>query len=201
MPEPQKELLRAEGLTKVFPTGRRDQAVHAVSGVDLTIYEGETLALVGESGCGKSTLGRTLIRMLPATAGKVYFHGQDIAAMKDKDFRPLRRRLQMVFQDPYASLDPRMTVRDIIAEPLETYHVCANRQATTARVLELMQAVNSCTATRTSFPAGSASASALRGPSRCSRSSLSAMSRSRRWMSRCRARCSTCSRTCRRSWG
>ena len=141
MPEPQKELLRAEGLTKVFPTGRRDQAVHAVSGVDLTIYEGETLALVGESGCGKSTLGRTLIRMLPATAGKVYFHGQDIAAMKDKDFRPLRRRLQMVFQDPYASLDPRMTVRDIIAEPLETYHVCANRQATTARVLELMQAV------------------------------------------------------------
>lgn len=135
------ELLRAEGLTKVFPTGRKGQAVHAVSGVDLTIRRGETLALVGESGCGKSTLGRTLIKMLPATAGRVFFHGQDIAAMKEKEFRPLRRRLQMVFQDPYASLDPRMTVRDIIAEPLVTYRVCPSRQATTERVLELMQAV------------------------------------------------------------
>ena len=115
--------------------------VHAVSQVDLTIYRGETLALVGESGCGKSTLGRTLIRMLPATAGQVLFCGQDITAMNDKQFRPLRRRLQMVFQDPYASLDPRMKVRDIIAEPLDTYRVCPSRDETTRRVLELMQAV------------------------------------------------------------
>lgn len=134
-------LLQAQGLTKVFAAGKKGQAVHAVSQVDLTIYRGETLALVGESGCGKSTLGRTLIRMLPATAGKVLFDGQDITAMSDKTFRPLRRRLQMVFQDPYASLDPRMKVRDIIAEPLETYRVCPNKAETTRLVLQLMQAV------------------------------------------------------------
>ena len=112
-----------------------------MSQVDLTIYRGETLALVGESGCGKSTLGRTLIRMLPATAGQVLFCGQDITAMNDKQFRPLRRRLQMVFQDPYASLDPRRKVRGIIAEPLDTYRICPSRDETTRRVLELMQAV------------------------------------------------------------
>lgn len=110
MAEANEILLQAKGLTKVFSTGRKGQVVHAVSQVDLTIYRGETLALVGESGCGKSTLGRTLIRMLPATAGQVLFCGQDITAMNDKQFRPLRRRLQMVFQDPYASLDPRLTI-------------------------------------------------------------------------------------------
>ena len=98
MAEANEILLQAKGLTKVFSTGRKGQVVHAVSQVDLTIYRGETLALVGESGCGKSTLGRTLIRMLPATAGQVLFCGQDITAMNDKQFRPLRRRLQMVFQ-------------------------------------------------------------------------------------------------------
>lgn len=134
-------LLQAEHLCKEFPTTRKGQHIHAVSDVSLTIRRGETLALVGESGCGKSTLGRTLIRMLPATAGKVYFCGQEITSMREKEFRPLRRRMQMVFQDPYASLDPRMTVRDIIAEPLQTYHVCPTRQATTERVLELIQAV------------------------------------------------------------
>ncbi len=141
MAEANEILLQAKGLTKVFSTGRKGQVVHAVSQVDLTIYRGETLALVGESGCGKSTLGRTLIRMLPATAGQVLFCGQDITAMNDKQFRPLRRRLQMVFQDPYASLDPRMKVRDIIAEPLDTYRICPSRDETTRRVLELMQAV------------------------------------------------------------
>jgi len=117
-------LLQAKGIYKNFETSKKDQAVHALTNVDLTLYRGETLALVGESGCGKSTLGRTLIRMLPATRGSVTFEGQNITAMKDKEFAPLRRRMQMVFQDPYASLDPRMKVRDIIAEPLETYHVC-----------------------------------------------------------------------------
>ena len=123
-------LLQAKGIYKNFETSKKDQAVHALTNVDLTLYRGETLALVGESGCGKSTLGRTLIRMLPATRGSVTFEGQNITAMKDKEFAPLRRRMQMVFQDPYASLDPRMKVRDIIAEA-ETTH----------RVLELMQAV------------------------------------------------------------
>ena len=83
-----EELLRAEGLTKVFPTGRKGQAVHAVSGVDLTIRRGETLALVGESGCGKSTLGRTLIKMLPATAGRVCYNGTNPAHGAGKGRKP-----------------------------------------------------------------------------------------------------------------
>ncbi len=134
-------ILEAKNVTKEFDTDKRDAKVHAVTDVNLQIYEGETLALVGESGCGKSTLGRTLIKMLPATSGTVTFRGQDITAMKEKEFRPLRRKMQMIFQDPYASLDPRMTVRDIIAEPLNTYHVCGSRKETTERVLELMEAV------------------------------------------------------------
>ena len=121
-------LLQAKGIYKNFETSKKDQAVHALTNVDLTLYRGETLALVGESGCGKSTLGRTLIRMLPATRGSVTFEGQNITAMKDKEFAPLRRRMQMVFQDPYASLDPRMKV-------------CKTKAETTHRVLELMQAV------------------------------------------------------------
>lgn len=139
--ETKEILIRAEGLYKEFDTGRKGVKVHAVSDVNLTVYRGETLALVGESGCGKSTLGRTLIKMLPATAGRVLFHDQDITAMNEKEFRPIRRKMQMVFQDPYASLDPRMTVRNIIAEPLETYHVCENKAETTRRVLELMRSV------------------------------------------------------------
>ena len=139
--EKKEILLKAEGVYKEFPTGKKGQAVHAVNGVDLTIFHGETLALVGESGCGKSTLGRTLIHMLPLTDGIVTYRNQVISTMSDKVFRPLRPKMQMIFQDPYASLDPRMTVRDIIAEPLITYHVCKNREETTERVLQLMKAV------------------------------------------------------------
>ena len=129
--------LAAEGISKDFRIGRR-QLLHAVSDVTLTLYKGETMALVGESGCGKSTLARILIGLLPATAGKVVFDGNDITDMASKRPGPLRRRMQMVFQDPYASLDPRMTVRDIIAEPLNTWHVCQDRKATTQKVEELM---------------------------------------------------------------
>ena len=141
MSDKKEILLQAEGVYKEFPTAKRGQVVHAVNGVNLTIYKGETLALVGESGCGKSTLGRTLIHMLPTTDGVVTFKGQEISSMDDKSFRPLRPKMQMIFQDPYASLDPRMTVRDIIAEPLETYHVCKNKAETTQRVPQLMKAV------------------------------------------------------------
>ena len=134
-------LLRAEHLYKTYKTGKKGREVHAVSDVSLEIHKGETLALVGESGCGKSTLGRTLIHMLPATAGSVIYKDMDIAAMSDKQFKPYRSKMQMIFQDPYASLDPRMTVRDIIAEPLETYKLCGSREKTTEAVLRLMEAV------------------------------------------------------------
>lgn len=132
-------LLEARGVTKEFPAGRKK--VHAVSDVSLAIREGETLGLVGESGCGKSTLGRMLIRLLKADRGQILFRGQDITAMTDKAFHPLRREMQLVFQDPYASLDPRMNVRDLIAEPIETWKLREGREAVTARVRELMGAV------------------------------------------------------------
>ena len=134
-------LLEAKKLTKEFPTGKKGQNVHAVTDVDLTIYKGETLALVGESGCGKSTLGRTMIKLLEATRGNVVFKGQDITGMSEKEFRNIRPKMQMVFQDPYASLNPRMTVRRIIAEPLITYHICKSGDELNARVMELMKAV------------------------------------------------------------
>ena len=125
-------LLEARELTKAFPAGKK--TVHAVSGVSLQIREGETLGLVGESGCGKSTLGRLLIRALMPTAGEVLFRGRSITAMKDREFKPLRKEMQLVFQDPYASLDPRMSVRDLLAEPIETWQLCKGRDETTARV-------------------------------------------------------------------
>ena len=136
----EKVLLEAEGLTKEFPLRNRKR-VHALTDISLQIFQGETLALVGESGCGKSTLGRTLIRLLEPTSGTVKFEGTDITHMNDRDFRAYRRRMQLIFQDPYASLNPRMTVRDIVAEPLKTYNICATKEETTQRVLELLKAV------------------------------------------------------------
>ena len=108
-------LLEAKGLAKEFTLKNRKK-VHAVSDVSLEIFKGETLALVGESGCGKSTLGRTLIRLIKATSGEITFGGVDITSLREKDFGPYRRRMQLIFQDPYASLNPRMTVRDIVAD-------------------------------------------------------------------------------------
>ncbi len=133
-------LLEGRGLTKEFPAGR-NKTVHAVSDVSIGLKEGETLGLVGESGCGKSTLGRMMIRAIRPTSGQVFLRGREITAMSDKEFSLVRREFQMIFQDPYASLDPRRTVRDLIAEPLETHHVCNGREETTSRVLKLMEAV------------------------------------------------------------
>ncbi len=133
-------LVEARDLTKEFPSAGR-KTVHAVSGVSLGIREGETLGLVGESGCGKSTLGRLLIRTVEPTSGEVLFRGQTITGMKDSDFRKYRRDMQLVFQDPYASLNPRMTLRDLIAEPIETWRLCGSREKVTERVLELLRAV------------------------------------------------------------
>ena len=141
--ENKKILLEAKNLVKEFPvsSGSKKGVVHAVTDVDLTIYQGETLALVGESGCGKSTLGRLLLRLIDATSGQVIFEGTDIGKLKGKELREMRKQMQIIFQDPYASLNPRMNVEKIIAEPLVTHKVCGSKEETRARVLELMQEV------------------------------------------------------------
>jgi oligopeptide transport system ATP-binding protein len=117
------------------------RVVKAVDGVTIDIYQGETLGLVGESGCGKSTLGRALLRLTEPTDGQVLFHGRDLAHLGQSEMREHRRYLQMIFQDPYASLNPRMTVGQIISEPLETFRLTRGRKVTNARVQELMETV------------------------------------------------------------
>ncbi|HWR61193.1 MAG TPA: dipeptide ABC transporter ATP-binding protein [Clostridia bacterium] len=138
-------LLEAKNLKKYFTVnsgifGDKKSFVHAVDDISLEIYEKETLALVGESGCGKSTLGRLLIRLLEATGGEVRFNGADIFRLKPEELRKLRSEMQIIFQDPYASLNPRMRVGDIIGEPLLT-HNSMNRKEAAERVKALMNMV------------------------------------------------------------
>ena len=132
-------ILETKNLKKYFKVKKK--MLHAVDDVNLTIRRGTTLGVVGESGCGKSTLGRTLIRLIKATSGEITFGGVDITSLREKDFGPYRRRMQFIFQDPYASLDPRMTVRDIVAEPLKTHKLCHTREEMTERVLSLLRDV------------------------------------------------------------
>ena len=133
-----KVLLKAEHLKKYFknPHG----TVKAVDDVSLEIYEGETLALVGESGCGKSTLGRVILNLITPTSGTVTFDGTDITALHGKALRNMRAQMQLVFQDPFSSLDPRFTVGQIIAEPLQNMGL--SKQEQQKRVLELMDRVS-----------------------------------------------------------
>ena len=139
-------LVSAAGLTKQYALGggaflrRQTLAVHAVDGVDLDIMPGETLGLVGESGCGKSTLGRTLIRLIEPTGGTILFDGADITALGMKAMRPMRRAMQIIFQDPYGALNPRMPVEDIIMEPLVIHGAKADA-ATRAQVADMLRLV------------------------------------------------------------
>lgn len=139
-------ILKVENLYKHFPVksgsifGRGKSYVHAVDGVSFDVYEGETLGLVGESGCGKSTTGRTVLQLYRPTSGSVWFQGQDLTRLNGKKLRAMRRELQMIFQDPYASLNPRMTVGGIIGEPMEIHHTYKG-QAKVRRVQELLELV------------------------------------------------------------
>ncbi len=140
-----QNLVEADNLEVYFPIfggffQRKVGDVRAVDGVSFEIRKGETLGLVGESGCGKSTTGRALIRLREATGGSVRFDGKDLATMSRKDLRKMRRRMQIIFQDPYSSLNPRMTVGSIISEPIETHNL-AKGKAKAARVQELLRLV------------------------------------------------------------
>lgn len=141
-----KVLLRVENLVKYFPITRgiifqhQIGAVHAVDGISFDIHEGETLGLVGESGCGKSTTGRTIIQLYRPTAGRVLLEGVDLVSLKGEELRRMRRKMQMIFQDPYASLNPRMTVGEIIGEPLIIHGVAKGKEVQ-ERVEHLLELV------------------------------------------------------------
>jgi len=154
-------LLTIEGLQKHFPQKvpwpkdpnkplgarvlhsftRMNATVKAVDGVDLSIEAGETLGLVGESGCGKSTLGRTVLRLLDPSGGTIKFEGRDITSLPQSALRPVRRHMQMIFQDPYASLNPRMTIGATVSEPLEVHKLAGSATEKRDRVIELLEKV------------------------------------------------------------
>jgi peptide/nickel transport system ATP-binding protein len=136
-------LLQVRDVKTHFPVrggllGRVRGTVKAVDGVSFDVRRGETLGLVGESGCGKSTLGRTLLRLIDPTAGSIRFEGQELTGLSQRELRPLRRRMQLIFQDPYASLNPRMTVRDIIGEPFAIHGLARGRERE-EKVLALLE--------------------------------------------------------------
>lgn len=141
----EKTLLEIKDLKMYFENrkgllGKKIEYVKAVDGVSFTIRQGETVGLVGESGCGKSTTGYSIMRLYRPTSGSIIYDGVDIAGMSAKEVWPYRKKMQMIFQDPYASLNPRMTVSDIIGEPLDIYHLCEGKERQ-ERIYELLNTV------------------------------------------------------------
>src|SRR6266511_5893888 len=135
-----EQLVSVRGLVKHFAVEGSDDVVRAVDGVSFEIFRGETLGLVGESGCGKSTVGRCLLRLIEPTAGKIEFEGRDVLSLGKTEMREIRREMQIVFQDPYASLNPRMKVGDIVGEPL-VIHKVGTKKERRDRVAELLKKV------------------------------------------------------------
>lgn len=145
-----EKLIEVKNLKKYFNTPKG--LLHAVDDVSFHINKGETLGLVGESGCGKSTTGRLLIRLLEATEGEILYNGKDINKLKKKEMRNMRKEMQIVFQDPYASLNPRLTVSEIIAEPLIVNKTYATKAERHARVEELMEIVGLASRLTNAYP-------------------------------------------------
>ena len=139
MKEKSESLLRVRDLVKYFPLDNGGQ-VRAVDGVSFNLYRGETLSIVGESGCGKSTLGRAIVRILEPTSGEIVFDNQDLRALSHGRMRAMRRRMQFIFQDPYASLDSRKPIGKAIAEPLVIHNI-GNRNQRREKMLELLETV------------------------------------------------------------
>ena len=144
-------LLETRNLKKYFPAGR-GSTLHALDGVNLRIRPGRTLGIVGESGCGKSTLGKTILRLTEPTEGQIFLHGQEITGLSKRELRRLRPKMQMIFQDPYASLNPRMTVEDSIAEPMKVNRLYGSQAEIYGRVDELMEIVGLAPRNASLFP-------------------------------------------------
>ena len=134
-----KPIIETVGLKKYFDVGK--SKLHAVDDINIRIEEGCTLGVVGESGCGKSTLGRTIMKLLEPTEGKLYFEGHDITTLSPREMRKYRQDMQMIFQDPYSSLNPRMTISDAIAMPLKIHKLCGSKEELQKRTKELMDTV------------------------------------------------------------
>jgi ABC-type glutathione transport system ATPase component len=206
-------LLEVENLVVHYPVPRGlvgtvarrpRRLVHAVDGVSFTLARGELLALVGESGCGKTTTAQTVLRLVDPAGGTIAFDGRDITSLANRELRPLRRRMQISYQDPYESLDPRLTVRGTIEEPLLIHRLGGSKRERAELVRDALERVEltprscSSTATRTSSPAASASASRSRRASCSRRTCWSRTSPSRCSMSPCEQACSRCSTGCAR---
>ena len=173
-------LLEVSGLVKHFEVGggllgAPASVVRAVDGVDFTIRRGETLGLVGESGCGKTTTGRCVLQLEQPTRGRIVFEGKDITGLSQQNLRQVRRRMQVIFQDPYSSLNPRMTVGEILAEPIKVHGIVADPAKRQARVRR---------AARAGRPAAAARATAIRTSSRAASGSASASRARWRWSPR-----------------
>lgn len=145
-----KIILEVQNLTKYFDTPKGK--LHAVDGVNFTIEEGKTLGIVGESGCGKSTTGRTILKLLEPTAGKIIFDGEDITGYSRAKMRPLRTKMQLIFQDPFSSLDPRQSIMQLISEPIKEHKLLHGKDAIEKRTLELMDIVGLARRFLNSYP-------------------------------------------------